>query len=221
MRGKTINLYLPEYDYGYVNWLLPIFSKDNIKVDVRKLPSSKHENILVLTGGEDISPRMYGSTNDSCFKLNTKRDHHDWNALSFADRHNIPVIGICRGAQMCAVYNKHRLVQHATGHMEEHKITFMDGEEYMMTSSHHQMMLLKPYKRTYSNYVMLAWSTKAQSKIYMPDQMREPEIVYFPDTHQLAIQGHPERLDQSSALIKKLQFIVTDMMKTDNFGVWI
>ena len=238
MHSKTTNIYLPEMSPNYANWITPIFKDNRGGVDVRRVPESKCQNILLLTGGEDICPEYYGETDETfCQLLNPQRDLKEWAALKFAVQHNIPTIGICRGAQLVAVFNQHSLVQHVAGHNVRHKITFMDGEVHTMTSQHHQMMRLFPYANTrsvYKNYMMLAWSTKNESSLYnvgeitsagsshirLLDGGREPEIVYFPATRQLAIQGHPERMQMGSALIKKLQLIVKDMMQTDNFGVW-
>lgn len=70
---------------------------------------------------------------------------------------------------------------------------------YHMTSTHHQMMY--PFNMNKNRYNILAWSKRYLSDIYLngsdiqmsiPEDFLEPEIVYYPNTKSLCIQGHPE-----------------------------
>lgn len=56
---------------------------------------------IVLTGGQDVSPTMYGAeTSPQCGEICEKRDTMDQRLLISAIGMDIPVLGICRGLQL-------------------------------------------------------------------------------------------------------------------------
>ncbi|MCA4533569.1 gamma-glutamyl-gamma-aminobutyrate hydrolase family protein [Bacteroides xylanisolvens] len=60
---------------------------------------------LLLTGGGDISPSLYGEIPLSqCSGICEKRDEFDYALLRFACKQQIPVLGICRGMQLINTY---------------------------------------------------------------------------------------------------------------------
>lgn len=130
------------------------------------------------------------------------------------------IVGICRGAQLGCALSGGILVQDVDGHGFSHRITTVDGDEFMASSLHHQMMY--PWD---VNHKLLAWSSTPRSPDYqgitedewlkwprkMYEELKnedviEPEIVYFPDLKCLAVQGHPEMMDskcQHNQYLKK------------------
>ncbi|MGH7444332.1 MAG: gamma-glutamyl-gamma-aminobutyrate hydrolase family protein, partial [Longimicrobiales bacterium] len=59
---------------------------------------------LVLTGGEDVDPERYGEAPSPALgSVNRRRDQVEFCALEVAMRRQIPVLGICRGAQVVNV----------------------------------------------------------------------------------------------------------------------
>lgn len=154
---------------------------------------------VIFWGGMDIHPSLYKepkSRFSQAGPLPTARDEFEWNAMKYCKINNIPMIGICRGAQMMCAFAGGRLIQHTTGHNNgPHYMTTIDGEVIETTSCHHQM--LYPWD---VEHKMLAWSSVSLSDKYfdgydLPINMKdkeEPEVVYFPQFNGLAIQGHPE-----------------------------
>ena len=61
-------------------------------------------DLLVLTGGNDVDPKLYGEPNRKCGELIPERDRFDWALMDIAVRKRLPVLGICRGAQFINVY---------------------------------------------------------------------------------------------------------------------
>lgn len=60
---------------------------------------------LLLTGGGDVSPSMYGEIPLSkCNGICEERDEFDYALLQFACKQQIPVLGICRGMQLINTY---------------------------------------------------------------------------------------------------------------------
>jgi putative glutamine amidotransferase len=58
---------------------------------------------LVVGGGDDIAPTLYGGELDPAIRLDPERDALELRALDFAMARGWPVLGICRGAQMLNV----------------------------------------------------------------------------------------------------------------------
>lgn len=58
---------------------------------------------LVVSGGDDIEPRHYGFTGDAKGSYNPARDELEINIISQALLRGIPILGICRGAQLLNV----------------------------------------------------------------------------------------------------------------------
>lgn len=161
---------------------------------------------LVIWGGEDISPSIY---DDSISRYTyapavpSRRDRIEMDACTAAIARDIPIIGVCRGAQLVCAMAGGRLIQHVNGHGGSHLMETSDGTNVMTTSVHHQMMY--PFE---VDHKMLAWASPSRSDVYetgkstigkadidMSDKV-EPEVVWFPGIKALAIQGHPEFVSQ-------------------------
>lgn len=164
---------------------------------------------LVIWGGEDISPSLYGAAPSSFTGARatlSRRDQAESSACLEAIERGIPLIGICRGAQLVCAMAGGTLIQHVTNHGTSHLMETNDGRRIMTTSVHHQMMY--PFD---VDHEMLAWSDKKRSTTYMvkdsvgedeheKEEMAdhvEPEVVYFPKIKAIAIQGHPEFVSDS------------------------
>jgi putative glutamine amidotransferase len=66
---------------------------------------------VVLCGGGDINPQMYNQRNIYSRGIDDDRDALEYTLLAMADDDRKPVLGICRGAQMMAVYLGAELLQ--------------------------------------------------------------------------------------------------------------
>lgn len=60
---------------------------------------------LVLSGGGDVDSLLYGTESDPAIDVNHKRDAFELALLAAAERSGIPVLGLCRGAQLINVYH--------------------------------------------------------------------------------------------------------------------
>jgi anthranilate/para-aminobenzoate synthase component II len=171
---------------------------------------TEKKGMLLLWGGEDVSPSLYNQTCNSFTIANeqpSQRDLNECGLINKAIQLGIPIVGICRGAQLLCAKVGGTLVQHVTGHGRPHLVSTYDKKEYTVTSSHHQMM--NPGN---TDHTLLAWS-QGLSKCYLVEDDQEitmeiePEIVYFPALKALAIQSHPEWLpsaDKFNGYLKKL-----------------
>ena len=165
---------------------------------------------LLLWGGTDIHPSYYKQRPHQLSgapTLPSVRDQWEWKAMLYCRAHNIPIIGVCRGAQFLCAFAGGKLIQHVNGHSHDHYVQTVEGLSFRVTSSHHQMLDVSKTK-----HELLAWSNQLSTFYYgeesytpvhlLPEtglgKYKDPEIVYFPGVKGLAIQGHPEWAEPDS-----------------------
>lgn len=163
--------------------------------------------LVVFTGGHDVSPALYNKTTHPFTSSSMERDVQEVAIYKIALDNNIPVSGICRGAQFLCVMAGAKLVQDITGHHGNHIVTasYPDGKtkDIIVSSSHHQMQY--PFGLLADNYEVLAWGTEALSDHYAFDDKStipkneadvflnmEPDVVWYPKIKALCAQYHPE-----------------------------
>lgn len=69
---------------------------------------------LVLSGGTHVYPNRYGQQPQVTARYDLKRDETDFRLLEQAEEIDIPVLGICRGAQFINVFHGGSLCQNVT-----------------------------------------------------------------------------------------------------------
>lgn len=67
---------------------------------------------LVLTGGGDVAAERYGGDPDVTRAVKTARDAFELALLDAADRKGLPILGLCRGAQLMNVWRGGTLGDH-------------------------------------------------------------------------------------------------------------
>lgn len=176
---------------------------------------------LVIWGGQDISPSIYNQVPNKHTDAGNKPGSRDSLEIAMAETAielGIPIIGICRGAQLMCAMSGGTLVQHVENHAGGwHGIETHDGKFYNCPSLHHQMM--HPWARAdkpkefpgIAEFELLAWAHPVRSKVYhcepqgeFPDEIEadakpiaievpcEPEVIWIPKTKSLCVQSHPE-----------------------------
>ena len=66
---------------------------------------------LLLTGGEDVAPELYGEAPHPTVHVNRARDDFEIALIGEARRRDLPILGICRGIQVLNVAGGGTLVQ--------------------------------------------------------------------------------------------------------------
>lgn len=73
------------------------------RISVHHSPTGKPLDALIIGGGDDISPEHYNSDIDAMVKADPERDRLEIEWIQKALERNIPLLGICRGAQLINV----------------------------------------------------------------------------------------------------------------------
>lgn len=216
---KIIRIALSKASDNYINWLRDADSSIMI-IDLKGLnPDSAVKLLatcdgLVLTGGEDVYPGIYGKEADtSRCEYNLERDTLEARLFRAAVKKKMPVLGICRGMQLInimkggtlvidiptdtksAIVHRNDSVQayHLVSINKDSKLfTFSKTENGLVTSSHHQAIekLGDGLKIT------------AKSEDMLPEAIEwtEPEAKGF----LIAVQWHPERMKYEESLSSPL-----------------
>lgn len=167
---------------------------------LRRDPSSIR--VVFFSGGADVSPALYGERPASrTLEVDVARDEQERELFRIARAANLPMIGICRGAQFLCVMAGGRLCQHLDGHglarNQTHGLRALDlnweVRDLECSSTHHQMQLPPPGAE------VLAWAEpRLAGGRYLngEDQLIVPaveyEAVYYPQIRSLGLQWHPE-----------------------------
>lgn len=144
---------------GGVPFIIPFTGNDEIvKAQL------DHVQGLILSGGQDIDPHLYGE--EPLPKIGATwpaRDHFDMLLLKLAEEKGMPVLGICRGAQIINVahggslyqdlsYRQELTYKHMQGHtpsLPTHHMNVVSHSKlaqilgrtsFMVNSFHHQLI---------------------------------------------------------------------------------
>lgn len=112
---------------------------------------------VIIGGGNDIDPGIYGGDVSTSPSVDPARDSYELDVLAEADRRSLPVLGICRGAQLINVHcggtlfgdlAKYRKLTSNKGTLLPRKqisispdsslADWIDGTEARVNSLHHQ-----------------------------------------------------------------------------------
>ncbi|MDC7952887.1 gamma-glutamyl-gamma-aminobutyrate hydrolase family protein [Liquorilactobacillus mali] len=166
----------PGYRRAYVNndYIRAVNNNGGIALILPTSPAETAKQIidavdgLILSGGQDVSPFNYGEEiQQKCGAIFPERDKFEFALLEAAEEKKIPILGICRGAQIIDVYRGGSLYQdisyrgeHTLRHfqlqdppMPTHKIKIaensllnkiMQKNSVIVNSFHHQLVKSVP-----------------------------------------------------------------------------
>ena len=166
-----------------------------------KMPALDDIDMLVFTGGEDVTPSLYGERNNKANWLNYHRDQVELNIL-LNTMHTHYHFGICRGLQLMAVANGLKLWQHVSGHnlSTTHEMIISKGKWKGdvikgVTSVHHQA--IKVTKETGDDFVLgyeqYSQCVEAEGENPVPTLVSKiVEAAWFEESRCFGVQGHPE-----------------------------
>ena len=180
------------------------------ETDFASLRTIEKGDVVMFGGGEDISPSIYGQSASKWSyapATPSMRDTFEIRAYHRAIEVGASCFGICRGAQLLCALSGGKLIQHVTNHGGTHWIDTIDGGKFITSSAHHQMMW--PYNLPKDNFKVLGWTDPPRSTCYVFSEGdvkeeidEEPEVVYFPKTSSLGVQGHPEFMSERAPFVR-------------------
>jgi gamma-glutamyl-gamma-aminobutyrate hydrolase PuuD len=155
----------------------------------------KNADLVVFTGGADVSPNLYGDKKHQYTGNDPVRDENESEIFTMALDEGIPMVGICRGGQFLNVMSGGRMYQDVTGHGGSHEIVDAEtGETVYVSSTHHQMMMpSKQGKVVATSRGVTSNREWFDAQVFKRDVNTEGiEVVYYDHTRSLCFQPHPE-----------------------------
>ena len=173
---------------------------------------------MLLTGGPDLAPRLYGEGATGARDVDAARDELELEAWRVAGSRRLPVLGICRGLQAINVFSGGRLTQHVEGHdgpgWEEgpplvHRLRVAGGTQLArilrptnpgtfvvhVNSSHHQAVQAADLA---SGLTASGWAPAPGGELVEALEGRDPSRFV------LGVQCHPERTSSTPPEFERL-----------------
>lgn len=155
---------------------------------------------VILPGGGDITPAFFGERNSGSRNIDTELDILQFQALDYALKNKIPVLGICKGIQVINVALGGTIIQdlptaglhsrqdedqyHTTRIAKDSFLFRLYGEEMTVNSAHHQ------------GIGRLGQGLRAIQRCPEDNCI---EAVVHTDLPVWGLQWHPERLNERQA----------------------
>lgn len=143
-------------------------------------------DLVVFTGGSDVSPYIYGEEPDGARGCDPQRDEYEKEIFQYCQSFEsklVPMVGICRGGQLLNVLNGGKMVQHLgktiSGDIE---MDVYDGRSMIVRVDHHQGILARENVSVDAQ----AWLLHEQDGIVVD------YAIWYPETKSLCFQPHPE-----------------------------
>lgn len=160
--------------------------------------SLEEADLVQFTGGEDVTPDLYGETRHPRTHNSEMRDAFELDIYNWCKENGTPMTGICRGGQFLNVANGGAMWQDVDGHAihgEHIMIDIRNGEMISVSSTHHQMMIVGELGELICAASESSWKESCvDGKIHRVPSERgdDVEVVWYPASDSLCYQPHPE-----------------------------
>lgn len=207
--------------------MIRVFGENNFIDNSMRVNDLEMADIIVLPGGADINPKLYGHPPDKSTFWNDNLDSAHKLLVEFATENERAIVAICRGMQLLTALAGGYLIQDMV-HPSVHLVKTVDGEEFYTNSYHHQMAF--PFEMKNDDYELLGW-TEEKSPYHIvknsevihdyPDnslddegKFKEPEIIFYNKLNALCMQFHPEWMETTTPAVR---YINNEISKRFNF----
>lgn len=176
---------------NYGNWILG-----------EQVTNLKDADLVIFTGGEDVTPALYNEPIGKRTLCNYYRDKYERSFFKQAKSLKKKLLGICRGSQFLCVMSGGKLVQHQLNKYHYHWMLTTENKRVVTSSTHHQAQ--HPWNLKPDEFRVLAWTINI-SPFHLNgrekeiingkvEEDKEIEVAFYPKTQALCIQGHPEMM---------------------------
>lgn len=185
-----------------------MFRNKNYHVFEEKFPQSP--DIVVFTGGPDISPKLYNQVKlPTTVGINKDRDMEE---KAIFQRYPMSLkVGICRGAQLLNVLSGGNLYQHVDNHSNRTHdcIDLLNKKIVKLNSSHHQMMV----PSVDADVMCITNQRTYHASRPRPTEIPyDPEVIWYEKTKSLCFQPHPE-YSQTGSIFSETERYFFDLIR--------
>jgi putative glutamine amidotransferase len=222
---QTKIIILSKASANYVNWLSDPYINIINAYDCTNLDSILMlADGIVLTGGEDINPLMYGDSSNLqlCEKMDFRRDTIEKILFDFSLSEQIPFIGVCRGMQMMNVAYGGTLygdLPTEIGELVTHRNNGEVMHDIVVARNNHAyttMIFPQDPNTLFRDTIFSVNSWHHQGLKDIPEGIKViatscdglPEAIAmdkYIHPFMIAVQFHPERLGKDNAIHKNMR----------------
>lgn len=167
------------------------------RISVRHSQNINHIDGLIVGGGDDISPEHYNGKIDNKVKIDIERDQLEISWINKALKTKIPLIGICRGAQLINVVlggslyedirSLRRLTYNRPGLLPTKQVRLSNDSLLAKVCNTLQLRVNSLHHQAIKN-------TGANLKVVGKDLDDITQAVESTETNIIGLQWHPEYL---------------------------
>ncbi len=224
--AKSIVLVSKDFKNTHQTWLRKSIKNDNVVcVNMYAIKSKdsvrmmlKKADGIIISGGEDVNPALYGKQRelDRCGVTNPHRDSLEYMMIAFAMNRKIPLLGICRGHQILNVSQGGSLIidiptdvgskylHRDSRKAKEHKSTATYHSVYIQKGTYLHNIVKVDSGSVYSNHHQAIESVAPFFKVSSTAKDNVAESFELIDTLRhpfvLGVQWHPEAMDVKNPL---------------------
>lgn len=187
---------------GGIPIVIPILNKLSIKKVTDKI------NGLLLSGGFDISPVLYGEEPFGVGKVDPDRDRFEIEITKYAWRLGIPILAICRGIQVLNVALGGTLKQRIKGikHFQQaercqpsHSISIEQGSLFHKIIKQKKLMV-----NSFHHDAIEKIDHRLKATAWAKDEVVEVLEASDPKKFVLGVQFHPECMYEKYPIFRKI-----------------
>ena len=167
------------------------------RISVRHTPSSENLDALIIGGGDDISPKHYNGEISELIKPDLKRDELEIRWIKKALAKGLPILGICRGAQLINVVLGGTLYQDIRSMRKRtynRRGLLPTKQVWLTTNSQLAETCKRVHMRINSLHYQAIKTTGSDLEVVAWDLDNITQAVESPHKKIIATQWHPEYL---------------------------
>ena len=152
---------------------------------------------LLLPGGGDVDPALYGQENIASDRIDDERDRRESELFRLFLQRGLPIFGVCRGCQLINVLLGGTLHQDIPGHRQDgndelrHGSRTVDplllslyGERFVVNSTHHQAI-----DRLGEGLRAVQWADDGTVEAVRHETLPIFAVQWHPERHHEPIEG--------------------------------
>ncbi|MBR9706378.1 gamma-glutamyl-gamma-aminobutyrate hydrolase family protein [Candidatus Pacearchaeota archaeon] len=201
--GKLDALEQNYVDYYHQDWgftLVPVSTQTKVLGSYFDLDPS----LIILSGGNDISPDLYNGKPFPSTSISKQRDRLERKIISAAINRKIPILGECRGMQLLNTYFKGTLLPDIKQSYQENHTATTHPIQIIHEDLAKTLGIKNATVNSYHNQGITEKELSPQLKAFAKTKNGIIEGIYHPNLPILGIMWHPERGDCTKQVSEKI-----------------
>ncbi|MGB5706728.1 MAG: type 1 glutamine amidotransferase [Arenicellales bacterium] len=188
------------FGWWFTRYALMRAGADSVYMTARSRGPLEHMDAMVIGGGDDISPGLYGDLVNPDIQYDPDRDEFESEVIDYALNAHLPILGICRGAQLLNVKlggNLYDDIRNMRWHTSNRNTLFPRKQVWVASGSGLNATLGAATILVNSLHFQAIKDVGEGLEIVARDRDNIVQAVEDPERRLLGVQWHPEYIPQS------------------------